>query len=53
MTAFIVQVSLGDTPTASTAYRTIFALGTTLFALTLVLNVLSYRIVRRFREKYE
>jgi phosphate transport system permease protein len=53
MTAFIVQVSLGDTPTASTAYRTIFALGTTLFTLTLVLNVLSYRIVRRFREKYE
>jgi phosphate transport system permease protein len=53
LTAFIVQVSLGDTPTGSIAYRTIFALGTTLFAITLALNVLSYRIVRRFRERYE
>jgi phosphate transport system permease protein len=53
LTAFIVQVSLGDTPTGSTAYRTIFALGTTLFAITLALNVISYRIVRRFRERYE
>jgi phosphate transport system permease protein len=53
LTAFIVQVSLGDTPTGSIAYRTIFALGTTLFALTLALNVVSYRIVRRFRERYE
>lgn len=53
MTAYIVQISLGDTPTGSTAYRTIFALGTTLFAMTLVLNVVSNRIVRRFREAYE
>jgi phosphate transport system permease protein len=53
LTAFIVQVSLGDTPTGSIAYRTIFALGTTLFAITLTLNVISYRIVRRFRERYE
>jgi phosphate transport system permease protein len=53
LTAFIVQVSLGDTPTGSVAYRTIFALGATLFAITLVLNVLSFRIVRRFRERYE
>jgi phosphate transport system permease protein len=53
LTAFIVQVSLGDTPTGSIAYRTIFALGATLFAITLALNVLSYRIVQRFRERYE
>lgn len=53
MTAYIVQVSLGDTPTGSIAYRTIFALGTTLFVMTLGLNVLSHRIVRRFRERYE
>jgi len=53
MTAYIVQVSLGDTPAGSTAYKTIFALGTTLFVITLALNTLSYRIVRRFREKYE
>lgn len=53
MTAYVVQVSLGDTPFGSTAYKTIFALGTTLFAMTLVLNVISHRIVRRFRERYE
>jgi phosphate transport system permease protein len=53
LTAFIVQVSLGDTPTGSIAYRTIFALGTTLFAITLALNVVSYQFVRRFRERYE
>lgn len=53
MTTFIVQVSLGDTPAGSTAYKTIFAVGTTLFAMTLALNVVSHRIVRRFRERYE
>lgn len=53
MTTFIVQVSLGDTPAGSTAYKTIFAIGTTLFAMTLALNVVSHRIVRRFRERYE
>ncbi len=52
MTAFIVQVSLGDTPTGSIAYKTIFALGTTLFTITLGLNIVSNRIVRRFRERY-
>jgi phosphate transport system permease protein len=53
MTTFIVQVSLGDTPAGSTAYKTIFAIGTTLFAITLALNVVSHRVVRRFRERYE
>lgn len=53
MTAYIVQVSLGDTPVGSVAYRTIFALGTTLFGLTLLLNAISFRVARRFREKYE
>ena len=53
MTTFIVQVSLGDTPAGSTAYKTIFAIGTTLFAMTLALNVVSNRVVRRFRERYE
>ena len=53
MTTFIVQVSLGDTPAGSTAYKTIFAVGTTLFAMTLGLNILSHRFVRRFRERYE
>jgi phosphate transport system permease protein len=53
MTAFIVQVSLGDTPAGSIAYQTIFAVGMTLFVMTLVLNIFSFWFVRRFREKYE
>lgn len=53
MTAYIVQVSLGDTPAGSLAYKTIFAVGMTLFLMTLALNILSYWFVRRFREKYE
>jgi len=53
MTAFIVQVSLGDTPAGSIAYQTIFAVGMTLFVITLALNIFSFWFVRRFREKYE
>lgn len=53
MTAFIAQVSLGDTPVTSLAYKTIFAVGMTLFVLTLLLNLLSFWFVHRFREKYE
>ncbi|MBD2561047.1 phosphate ABC transporter permease subunit PstC [Nostoc sp. UIC 10607] len=53
MTAYIVQVSKGDTPAGSLAYKTIFAVGMTLFLITLALNIFSYWFVRRFREKYE
>lgn len=53
MTAFIVQVSLGDAPVGSIAYITLFAVGTTLFVITLLLNVFSFWFVRRFQEKYE
>ncbi|BDI18403.1 phosphate transport system permease protein [Nostoc cf. commune SO-36] len=53
MTAYIVQVSKGDTPAGSLAYKTIFAVGMTLFLITLTLNIFSYWFVRRFREKYE
>jgi phosphate transport system permease protein len=52
MTAFIVQVASGDTPTGTLTYNTIFAVGMTLFVLTLILNIVSYLFVRRFREKY-
>jgi phosphate transport system permease protein len=52
MTAFIVQVASGDTPTGSLTYNTIFAVGTTLFLMTLILNIVSYWFVRRFRETY-
>ncbi|MGD1850349.1 MAG: phosphate ABC transporter permease subunit PstC [Cyanophyceae cyanobacterium] len=53
MTAFIVQASLGDTPAGSLAYKTIYAVGMSLFVLTLILNIFSFWFVRRFREKYE
>jgi phosphate transport system permease protein len=53
MTAYIVQVSLGDTPQGSVEYQTIFAVGMVLFLITLLLNVLAHKIVRRFQEVYE
>ena len=53
MTAYIVQVSLGDTPQDTIEYRTIFAVGTLLFALTFVMNMLGDWFVRRYREVYE
>ena len=53
MTAYIVQVSLGDTPFGSLEYRTIFAVGMTLFLMTLGLNIVSQWVLRRFREEYE
>lgn len=53
MTAYIVQVSSGDAPHGTLVYKTIFAVGMTLFLLTLALNVFSFWFVRRFREKYD
>ena len=52
MTAFIVQLSLGETPHGSLEYNTIFAVGLLLFLITLVMNLMGYFIVRRWREKY-
>ena len=53
MTAYIVQVSLGDTPNGTLEYKTIFAVALLLFVITLVMNLLSQYVVRRFREEYE
>jgi phosphate transport system permease protein len=53
MTAFIVQASLGDTPHGSIAYQTLFAVGMTLFVITLAMNVVSQWILSRFREVYQ
>ncbi|PJF46827.1 MAG: phosphate ABC transporter permease subunit PstC [Chloroflexi bacterium] len=53
MTAYIVQVSLGDTPYGSIGYKTIFAVGATLFIITFAINFGSTLIVRRFRERYD
>lgn len=53
MTAYIVQVSLGDTPQGSLEFRTIFAVAMTLFLMTLVMNIVSQYLLHRFREVYE
>jgi phosphate transport system permease protein len=52
MTAFIVQVSQGDTETGSLEYRTIFAVGMLLFVSTFLLNIVSNWLRERFREEY-
>lgn len=52
MTAYIVQVSLGDSPSGSLQFRTIFAVGMLLFLMTFVLNLISNWLRRRFREVY-
>jgi len=53
MTAYIANVSQGDIPVGTTDYNTVFAVGSLLFIFTFALNVLSIRLVRRFREVYE
>jgi phosphate transport system permease protein len=53
MTAFIAATGQGDVPTGSLEYKTIFAVGATLFVLTLMMNLVSIRLVRKFREVYE
>lgn len=52
ITAFIVQVSLGDLPHGSIGYQSIFAAGIVLFLLTLAFNILGYILRKRFREVY-
>lgn len=53
MTAYIVQISQGDTPAGTVEYHTIFVVGLTLFVLTLGMNVLAQYVLSRFREVYE
>ena len=53
MTAYIVQVSLGDTPSGGIAYQTLFAVAMVLFVITLLINVVSQLILNRYREVYE
>ncbi len=52
MTAYIVQVSLGDTPHGTIEYQTIFAVGAVLFVMTLVLNMVSLRIRERYQRMF-
>lgn len=53
MTAFIAAVGLGDQPEGTIGYKTLFAVGSTLFVATFIMNMISIRLVRRFREVYE
>jgi phosphate transport system permease protein len=51
MTAYIVRMAKGDLPTGSLAYQSIFAVGLLLFAMTLGMNLLSYRMSRQLRAR--
>jgi len=53
MSAFIAATGAGDVPTGSIEYKTIFAVGATLFVMTLVVNAVAIRLVRKYREAYE
>ena len=53
MTGFIAQAGSGDLPTSSFDYKTIFAVGALLFVLTFIMNMLSIRLIRKYREVYE
>lgn len=52
MTAYIVQVSLGETPQGTLVFKTIFAVGLLLFLMTLTMNIAGRWIVRRYTERY-
>lgn len=52
ITAFIVQVALGDLPHGSVAYQTIFAAGLTLMLFTLLFNIAGFWLQRKYRERY-
>jgi phosphate transport system permease protein len=53
MTAYIARVSLGDNPQTSIEFKTIFAVGMLLFLITFALNLISQRVLRRYREVYQ
>ena len=53
LAAFIGATAGGDTPTGSIEYKTIFAVGMLLFVITLIMNLISIRFVRKYRQVYE
>ncbi|MCB1644409.1 MAG: phosphate ABC transporter permease subunit PstC [Pseudomonadales bacterium] len=53
MTAYIVQVSLGDTPSGTLTYKTLFAVASLLFGITLLMNLLANHVMRKYQEVYE
>lgn len=53
MTSFIASISMGETPTGSIEYKSLYAVGLSLFCITLVMNIVSQRVMRRYREVYQ
>jgi phosphate transport system permease protein len=53
MTGYIAQAASGDQPTGSIGYESLFAVAALLFAMTFIMNIISIRLVRHFREEYE
>lgn len=53
MTAYMAQISGGDSPRGSLNFKTLYAVGALLFLITLALNIVSYWIANRFKEKYD
>ena len=53
MTSYIAVTATGDIPTGSITYKSVFAVGSLLFLMTLAMNVISIRLVRKYREVYE
>jgi phosphate transport system permease protein len=53
MTAFVATTAKGDIATGTIAFKTVFAVGMTLFVITLILNLFSIRFVRKYRQVYE
>jgi phosphate transport system permease protein len=53
MTAYIVNVSMGDTPAGSVEYLSLYAVAAALFLITLMTNIAAQFIMRRYREVYQ
>jgi phosphate transport system permease protein len=53
MTAFIASTGTGDIATGTITYKTIFAVGSLLFVITFLVNMVSIRLVRRYRQVYD
>ena len=53
MTSYIAAIGKGDLATGSVQYKTIFAVGALLFVITLIMNLVSIRFVRKYRQVYE
>jgi phosphate transport system permease protein len=52
MTGFIAQTATGESTPGTLSYNTLFAVGLLLFVITFVINMISIRLVRKFREAY-